>query len=39
MLGPRGNQQMRNLFSIIAYPPKRAGVELDVAARPSCAER
>ena len=30
MLGPRGNPQARNLFSVIAYLQKPAGVELHV---------
>ena len=30
MLGPRGNPQARNLFSIIGYLQKHAGVELHV---------
>jgi hypothetical protein len=34
MLGPRGNPQARNLFGIIGYLQKQAGVELHVAARP-----
>lgn len=34
MLGPRGNPQARNLFGIIGYLQKRAGVELQVAAGP-----
>jgi hypothetical protein len=34
MLGPRGNPQARNLFSIIGYLQKQAGVELHVAAGP-----
>ena len=32
MLGPRGNPQARNLFGIIGYLQKQAGVELHVAA-------
>jgi DNA-binding phage protein len=35
MLGPRGNPQARNLFGIIGYLQKQAGVELHVAAGPS----
>ena len=35
MLGPRGNPQARNLFSVIGYLQKRAGVELHVMAGPS----
>jgi hypothetical protein len=27
MFGPRGNSQARNLFSVIGYLQKRAGVE------------
>ena len=34
MLGPRGNPQARNLFGIIGYLQKQAGVELHVAAGP-----
>jgi hypothetical protein len=34
MLGPRGNPQARNLFSIIGYLQKQAGVELHVAPGP-----
>ena len=30
MLGPRGNPQAKNLFSVIGYLQKRAGVELHV---------
>jgi hypothetical protein len=30
MFGPRGNPQARNLFSIIGYLQKRAGLELHV---------
>jgi hypothetical protein len=32
MFGPRGNPQARNLFGIIGYLQKQAGVELHVAA-------
>ena len=32
MFGPRGNPQARNLFSVIGYLQKRAGVRLHVAA-------
>jgi DNA-binding phage protein len=35
MLGPRGNPQARNLFGIIGYLQRQAGVELHVAAGPS----
>jgi DNA-binding phage protein len=31
MFGPRGNPQARNLFSVIGYLQKRAGVQLSVA--------
>jgi hypothetical protein len=31
MFGPRGNPQARNLFNVIGYLQKRAGVELHVA--------
>ena len=31
MFGPRGNPQARNLFSILGYLQKRAGLELHVA--------
>jgi putative addiction module killer protein len=34
MLGPRGNPQARNLFGIIGYLQKEAGVELHVAPGP-----
>jgi hypothetical protein len=34
MFGPRGNPQARNLFGIIGYLQKQAGVELHVAAEP-----
>ena len=34
MLGPRGNPQARNLFGIIGYLQKQAGIELHVAAVP-----
>ena len=34
MLGPRGNPQARNLFGIIGYLQKQAGVELHVAHGP-----
>src|ERR1700680_5057459 len=35
MLGPRGNPQARNLFGIIGYLQRQAGVELHVAAGPA----
>jgi len=35
MFGPRGNPQARNLFCVIGYLQKRAGVELHVTAEPS----
>jgi DNA-binding phage protein len=31
MFGPRGNPQAKNLFSVIGYLQKRAGLELHVA--------
>ncbi len=34
MFGPRGNPQARNLFSVLFYLQKRAGVELHVMAGP-----
>src|ERR1700716_2735065 len=34
MFGPRGNPQARNLFGIIGYLQKQAGVELHVRAGP-----
>jgi DNA-binding phage protein len=34
MLGPRGNPQARNLFGIIGYLQKQAGVELHVVQGP-----
>jgi DNA-binding phage protein len=34
MFGPRGNPQARNLFSVIGYLQKRAGLELHVTAGP-----
>lgn len=34
MLGPRGNPEARNLFGIIGYLQKQAGVERHVAAEP-----
>jgi hypothetical protein len=33
MFGPRGNPQAKNLFSVIGYLQKHAGVELHVAPR------
>jgi DNA-binding phage protein len=33
MFGPRGNPQAKNLFSVIGYLQKQAGVELHVAPR------
>ena len=35
MFGPRGNSQARNLFSVIGYLQKQAGVELHVTPQPS----
>ena len=34
MFGPRGNPQARNLFSVIGYLQKQAGVELHVTPEP-----
>ena len=34
MLGPRGNPQARNLFGIIGYLQRQAGIELHVSAGP-----
>jgi hypothetical protein len=34
MLGPRGNPQARNLFGIIGYLQRQAGVELHVSSGP-----
>jgi hypothetical protein len=34
MFGPRGNPQARNLFGIIGYLQKQAGVEFHVSQRP-----
>ena len=34
MLGPRGNPQARNLFGIIGYLRKQAGVELHISVGP-----
>ena len=34
MFGPRGNPQARNLFGVIGYLQKQAGVELHVTRRP-----
>ena len=33
MFGPRGNPQAKNLFNVIGYLQKQAGVELHVAPR------
>src|SRR5271157_63825 len=35
MFGPRGNPQVRNLFGIIGYLQKQAGVKLHVASGPT----
>jgi hypothetical protein len=35
MFGPRGNPQARNLFNVIGYLQKQAGVELRVALGPA----
>ena len=34
MFGPRGNPQARNLFNVIGYLQKQAGVELHVSPEP-----
>jgi DNA-binding phage protein len=34
MFGPRGNPQARNLFGVIGYLQKQAGIELHVAPQP-----
>ncbi len=34
MFGPRGNSQARNIFGIIGYQQKQAGVELRVTQGP-----
>ncbi|MGE3280007.1 MAG: transcriptional regulator [Alphaproteobacteria bacterium] len=34
MFGPRGNPQARNLFNVIGYLQKRAGLQLHVTAGP-----
>jgi hypothetical protein len=34
MFGPRGNPQARNLFGVIGYLQKQAGVELHIAEEP-----
>ena len=34
MLGPRGNPQARNLFGIIGYLQRQAGIELHVTRQP-----
>ena len=38
MFGARGNPQARNLFSVIGYLQKRAGIELHVSADPALGE-
>jgi DNA-binding phage protein len=35
MFGPRGNPQARNLFNVIGYLQKRAGLQLHVTAGPN----
>src|SRR4051812_6570711 len=35
MFGPRGNPQARNLFSVIGYLQKQAGLQLHVTAGPT----
>lgn len=34
MFGPRGNPQARNLFSVLGYLQRRAGLELHVTVQP-----
>jgi hypothetical protein len=34
MFGPRGNPQAKNLFSVISYLQKRAGLQLHVTTQP-----
>jgi hypothetical protein len=34
MFGPRGNPQARNLFSVLGYLQKQAGLQLHVTAQP-----
>lgn len=35
MFGPRGNPQARNLFSVLGYLQRQAGVQLHVMAQPT----
>jgi len=35
IFGPRGNPQVRNLFSVLGYLQKQAGLQLHVTAGPS----
>jgi hypothetical protein len=35
MFGPRGNPQARNLFSVLGYLQKQAGLQLHVTAQPT----
>jgi len=35
MFGPRGNPQAKNLFSVIGYLQKKAGIRLQVARAPA----
>lgn len=35
MFGPRGNPQARNLFSVLGYLQRRAGLQLHVTANPA----
>ena len=35
MFGPRGNPQARNLFSVLGYLQKQAGLQLHVTAQPA----
>ena len=39
MFGPRGNPQAKNLFSVIGYLQKHAGVELHVTAGPNSSKK
>jgi hypothetical protein len=39
MFGPKGNPQARNLFTVISYLQKKAGLDLHVAKGPSRSRR
>lgn len=39
MLGPNGNPQAKNLFAVIAFLQKDAGIKLEVAAKPVAKRR